>query len=379
MKQFIRAFGHQIADYVLVRRMLIMLLMLLSLSWVSMDIYHRMVVQDIPIAILDFDQSKLSRTIQTFVSSTREVRIVRTPIESVEDARTLLEQGQIAAVLLIPGDFSSDIKQGRKGRVVLAIDMSNIVIGKNVYKALAKSIGTVAAGAQLTMVKKLGERKNQALSRVVPIVIDESLAYNPATNYAVYVAPGLVFFLLHVFVLIAAASLFLPDNKYQGAIARSGSAMATFVLSIAVGLLFFYVYLPHQDITPQASFGVALCALACLVGVDILMAAAFASAIPNPLTALQVTVVFGMLSLMLSGLTWPTDMFPKPLQFVSEVTPFTPFAKAMRQFLHFPTAMSDLHPLFRAFGMQALAFGCVFASATSVRKLVGMRRRRVSC
>jgi len=376
MKGLLGGLGGQLRRLVAVRRYRIMLLLLLAASWLSMEIYHRMVITGIPVAVVDYDNSKISRTIRSYLSSLREVRVVDRPLASVDEARRAMVRGELAAVVLIPSDLSRRLKHGRAATVVLAVDMSNILIGKNVYKALAQSVGTVSAGVQLQVVKKLGVRKERALSKVVPIAVEENYSYNPATNYAVYLAPGAIFFFLHVFILILAASLFLPPERPAGAAEAAGRALAIWLTGVGLGLLFFYVFLPREGILPTSPLPLVLGMLAAFVAVDLLMATAVGAVLGTPMFSLQLTVLIGMLSLMFSGITWPEDMFPAPIRAVSHAIPFTPFARALRLFTHYSTTIEDLRGPLTLLAWQGGAYAVIAAVAGAVRKLLPHAARR---
>jgi ABC-2 type transport system permease protein len=92
--------------------------------------------------------------------------------------------------------------------------------------------------------------------------------------------------------------------------------------------------------------------------------AAIYQLIHTPFLVVEVVLVFGMLSLMFSGVTWPTDMFPKPLALVAYYNPFTPFAQAFQIFLHFPVTLKELSRTFVQFSHQALFFSALLLCAT---------------
>ncbi len=340
---------------------------LFLLSWFVMDIYSEMIVKDVPVAIVDFDNSSISRTIRQFVNSTRTATVKYMDILSLEDAEELFKDGVVSAIILIPDSFSSDIKKGKHAYVTIAVDQANILLGKNVYKDIAQAIGTVSAGVQLTYLKKKGVAADNALARVVPIVVDENFSFNPANNYVIYICPGILMFLFHVFFLILVTSTWLPGTSEDKLVKRLGSLLAVFAVCVPVALVLFYVFLPYVEIYPKSSFGVVLTLLMTFMLFDIFMALAFFTLIPSKLTALQVTIVFGMLSMMLSGITWPTNMFPYWMQVGSILTPFTPFAKAFQTFLHYPTQLSEIPFVWEMFLKEAIAFGFIILLGLAAR------------
>ncbi len=378
MRRFLEGCLAELALLVRLRRFRILLLIFLAASWVGMDIYHHQVVSDLPVAILDLDNSRLSRTVRMALGSTRDVRLVDDVPASEEAARDLLASGRLAAVVLIPGDFSSEIKHGRPGQVLSAVDMSNILVGKTASRAISKVLATVAVGTQITTLQKSGHRPEAALARMAPIVMEDNSQYNPTTSYAVYLAPTLIFFFLHVLVLILACSLFLPPWQSASSAELLGRLAALEVVGVTLGLVLAYLYLPRQGIAPQSAPLVPLAAIALFVAADLLFAVAVRALIPSSMLAFQITLVIGMLSLMLSGATWPRDAFPPILREASALIPFTPFVRALRGFLHQSVGFSELAPAFAQLAAQALAFAGIGGAGHLVRRLVPGKQRKVA-
>jgi len=121
-------------------RYLIMLFLLLGGAWVSSDVYSHQVIHDMPVAVIDFDQTHVSRTIRSFIDATREVKVVPPPQPvSIESGQEALVRGDLAGIVVIPSDLTTNLKRGRKATVIVSLDESNILVAKNVYKALAKA------------------------------------------------------------------------------------------------------------------------------------------------------------------------------------------------------------------------------------------------
>ncbi len=338
-----------------------MLFLLLGISYLTMEIYSNLVVQNQPVAIIDFDNSSVSRTLRRIIAANREISVTNIPINSVEEAKGLIERGEIAALVLIPHDFSSQIKKGKKGDVVVAIDMSNILIGKNVMKALTASVTAVSAGVQITTLKKLGDRKNAAMAHAMPVIVSENNTHNPASNYAIYIIPGAIFFFLNVYILILAATALLPEERLRSFRRLAGSYLVIFITGFAIGMLFFYVYLPHESIYPQSRFSIIAFTLSAFIVIDLMSAVVLTMIIPARLLAFQTTIILAMLSLMFSGITWPTDMFPPAIREFSMWMPFTPFAKAFQLFLHYPTEWDSLAYVYSVMTRQAELFALIIA------------------
>jgi ABC-2 type transport system permease protein len=130
-----------------------------------------------------------------------------------------------------------------------------------------------------------------------------------------------------------------------------------------------------DGLSPTAGFPVLLALLSALVLCDLLFAAALSALFRGGLMGFQVTVLLGMLSLMLSGLTWPWDAIPAPLRAVAATIPFTPFGQAMRTCFQVRPSVSDLAGPLEWMGLQALACLGLLALSSAAGELVARARR----
>ena len=356
------------------RRYQAMIILLFVMSFLGMEVYHQKVVYKFPVAVIDQDNSKISRTLHTFFASTPEIAVYNEPIESIEEARALLFRSKIEALILIPPDFSQAIKTGDQARILVMIDASNIMIGKNIAKAVNKCIATVSAGIQMTLAKKFKVPSDQALAAIMPITVNENLSFNPFTNYALYLVPAMILFFLHVFILIVVISCFLPGQQPGSLQEWIGAMAAVFVWGFLMALVFIYIYLPIEGIYSVSGFFMLLPALSFFLLLDILMAVALGTVIPKPFVALETTVILGMLSLMLSGVTWPTDMFPALLAWISQWIPFTPFARGIRMLLHFSVELDQMSGIYLLYARQLILFSVMIGSGVLIRRFVVRRR-----
>jgi len=375
LRALAEGFGHQVLRFVREGKFALLLALLLGGTWLSIDVYRYLVVIDAPVAVLDFDNSALSRTLRTYLDATREVRVVADPTLGEAAARKALVEGTLAGVVVLPEGLSARVKRGDHATVVVAVDMSNILVGKNTYKAVSTAVSTVSAGVLITQLRKLGVRKEMAFASAVPVSIDEYLPLNPSTNYAVYLVPILAFALLHVFLLIVVGSLFLPSERPPSTVHLLGALLASALLTFAVGALFLWVYLPALGVLPQSGPRVLVANLGALIGLDVLFAAAVARVVPRPLTAFQLTVIVAMLSLMFAGVTWPPDMFPPVFRAISEWMPFTPFARALRILLGTRASFSDVAPALGQYVRLAAGYAVALGISTGFAWLVARLRR----
>jgi ABC-2 type transport system permease protein len=373
--RFIRAFTRSFLLDNGKPRNLAMLALLLVMSWLVVDIYHFNTLRDIPVAVLDLDQSATSRAVVRYLESSTMIAVSPHTPHSPKEARQLMVDEQIAAVVLIPSNFSGRLKSGRQAEVLVGADMSNILTGRNVTNAIVRVLGTVSTGIRIRMLEKMGLRGDESLARAVPLVAEDNFSFNAARSYAGYLVPGLLLFLLYVYMTLQYLRVIRSEG--DDLLEKASGLLGMTAHGVLLGMFFLYVYMPQQELTVHS----APISMIELLAVGFLTLALFEVAIKllfrQEIFVIQVSVFLAMLSLMFSGITWPVDMFPVPFQVVSSVLPFTPIAHGMRILVHFPAQPGDLAQVYALFMKQALLCLSLIFMALAVTALIHTGRRMV--
>lgn len=346
-----------------------LLTLLVAMSVLSGAIYQRLVLRDIPVAVVDLDATHMTRLIATGLDATPELAIQSIPSGSLERARERLERGEVAAYVLLPAGFTEQLKRGEKAQLVLATDMSNLLAGKTVRAACSRVIATLNAGTEITVLRKLGSSRATATARAVPIVVEDNQLFNPATNYAEYLVPIVVYFLLHIYATVLFGGSFLEGKDGRAPTRRFGQLIASWGVCSAFALVAWFL-LPLAGAAMASPWWLGGLVFTAYAASQAAFVAFVAKLVPNETLAFQLVLFLSMLGLMLSGVTWPTYAFPAPLAALSETLPFTHLARLLRMTAHFEASMTDVTG-----GVVAL-FGLMLGYATVAT--IAATTRRVS-
>jgi ABC-2 type transport system permease protein len=287
----------------------------------------------IPLAFADRDGTAESRALARAFTSNGEFQ--RAGDVAPADAERLFRRGEALAVLVIPAGWSADLARGRAAELQLLVDGADTVVANQVLaKAdaivraeLLRLAGPVVAGAAPPVQAKVWTR------------------YNPAARSALYMVPGLVVYLL------AITSVLLTALTVAGEWER-GSMEQLFAspvgrLEIVVGKLLPYLVLGLVEFQLVLAFGVTAFdlpirgsgPLLTLAGVLFLIGMLgqgllISVVTRNQLVATQAGALSALLpSLLLSGMIFPLDNMPLPLQALAKVIPAQYLLHALRGIL----------------------------------------------
>jgi ABC-2 type transport system permease protein len=323
---------------------------------VSTDIDH------IPLAFADQDQSEASRALARAFDGSGEFQVVgrHTP----ERAETLLRGAAVVGTLVVPRGYQQDLLLGRKAQVQLVVDGTDPVIGNQVLAkadAIARAESQRLAGATFAGLEP-------------PLQVKVWTRYNPEGRSAFYMVPGLSAFLLAVTAVMLTA-LAIAGEWERGSMEQL-FASPVGRLEIVLGKLLPYLALGLVELLLVVAFGALVfevpirgnLGLLVLIGlvflVGMLGQGLLISVVArNQLVATQAGALSAMLpSVILSGMIFPIENMPWPLQAISRIIPARYLVHGLRGILLKGNGLDVLWPDLLAMTVFAI---CVLGLATA--------------
>ena len=285
--------------------------------------------RDLPTAVLLQENSDIGRRILKALENTKYFKVVR--ILHDDDAfDRVLASGQVLFAIEIPRDFERQLRRGDRPAILVAADATDPVasgaalgaLGPLVQNALVHERGLPDAG------KPLFEFRTHA-------------RYNPAANTTLNIVPGLVGVILTMTMLIFTALsvtreiergtmenlLSMPITPVEvmlGKIAPYifvGFIQATLI--IGVGVLLFGV--PIFGSLPLLAFLSTL-----FIAANLAIGYTFSTIAQTQLQAMQMSMMFLLPSMLLSGFMFPFAGMPAWAQWIGECIPLTHYLRIVR-------------------------------------------------
>ncbi len=296
--------------------------------------YETQSVRNVPLVVVDLDGSPMSRDIVSRLSAVATVRI-RGSAAAIDEASGALASGQIAGIVLVPANFSRDATRGTPTAVT--------VFGTGAYpvqdKAVLGSVGAVVQGvaAEVTSARMARQGAPAAAllqsARAKPSFIDQPL-YNLSRGYGSYVVAAVSILIVQQVMLMAIAALVgtwlearvgtLFGSQAAGLGALLGT-IAGFALLVLLALLYFIGFAfwfqdyPRGGNVAGAVAFAALTALA-IASLGIALGAWFA----DRERAFQVLLATSVPFLFMSGIVFPREAMPAPINALAMLIPTTP-------------------------------------------------------
>ena len=299
-------------------------------------IYYYGNVQNMPIAVIDKDHSKLSRTISRYFDTSYAFD-VNYKLDDVEDFRYLLARNKIFMGIYIPKDTQKNVKKSLPAEISFYIDGSNYLTANLSEIEGANVLGTINAGLKNTMMKKKGIQSKQAKAMMLPIQNDTSKMFNPSYNYGYFLTPGLWISILgQLFLIFGTLTIGkeLEKKRYNSDsvfLFMIGKLFVYTIISVIYFEILFRVFFPGFQIPFDGNTSGAIILSVLFIISTILLGMLMAAITGNRLDALKGCLLVGAPAFLLSGYTWPIEQMPTLMRTVSYFIPLSSYLEGFRK------------------------------------------------
>lgn len=219
--------------------------------------FSREVVGSLPIAVVDEDNSQLSRRLVSMLYATHETALVE-EVADMEEARARLLAGDVVGVVEIPDNFARNILSGETASVVYYDSGTNISTASLSSKGVQTTVTSFGVGVALQRAEIGGAMPGEAMAQVMPIGFVNYPLFNPWLNYAYYVAPCFLAMILIIAAMLSTIYAVGSELRYATSVewlrSANGSLTAALMgklapttlilwfLAVVVGVLMFGLY-----------------------------------------------------------------------------------------------------------------------------------------
>jgi ABC-2 type transport system permease protein len=297
--------------------------------------------RDLPTAVLLQEHSDLSRSILAALENTKYFKVTKLP-HSEAEVDQLLASGTVLFAIEIPANFERAVRRGDKPAMLVMADATDPVASGTALSALGQVLQTA-----------LSHDRDVPEAAALPFEIRSHARYNPAGVTQLNIVPGLVGTILTMTMLIFTA-LSVTREIERGTM-ESLLSMPITPVEIMLGKIVPYIMVGFVQAALIISIGVVLFGvpivgnLGVLAALSTLFIAAnlsigytFSTVAQNQLQAMQMSLMFFLPNILLSGFMFPFAGMPVWAQYVGEALPLTHYLRIVRAIMLKGSNVSDL-------------------------------------
>lgn len=287
---------------------------------------------DLPIAIVDKDNSATSRNLIRQLSAFQQTGVVMSTA-SFTDARIAMQQGKIYGIYHIPENFSVDATTGKQPRISFYTNNAYLIAGSLLFRDM-KTMSVLAGGAvglQTGLAK--GYTEDQIMAQLQPIVIDTHALGNPWLNYSVYlnntIIPAilqLMIFLITVFSIGSEIKMhtsreWLRMGNNSLTVCLIGKLLPHTLIFTIVGFSLCTFLYGYSGFPMQSGWLPMLLAMLLLILASQAVGILMIGILPTLRLGLSFASLFGMLSFSIVGFSFPVTAMHPTLHALSNLFP----------------------------------------------------------
>lgn len=306
----------------------IMLLILFGFA-IDMDPKH------LPTAIINFDQTPLTRSFISNLETSRYFNI-KTFTTDVNEVNQLLETGELSFAFTIPADFTRRFIKGENPELLVAVDGSDPGSGASALGHVLPILNGTLTQFSQNGLTTLPLQQNQ---RQVSLVSHR--LYNESNISAFNIVPGLIGVLLTI-TMVMLTSTAITSEFESGTMEILLSTPLT-PTEIILGKVIPYIVLGYLQLTSILIFGRLLIhipfegsilllyfAAAPFIIANLMVGMIFSTVAKTPMQATQLSMFYQLPSMFLSGYVFSFYGMPKWAQLIGRCIPMTYFMRITR-------------------------------------------------
>ncbi len=205
--------------------------------------------QDLPIGVVDQDNSSMSRGLIRTLDAMQSSR-VKYRFASVTEARNAMQEGKVFAYLYIPEGTAAQLLSGRQPDISYYYTMTCMTAGSMASKDLKtiSMLGSAAVGQAMLSAK--GASAEQIRAALQPVTIDAHMIANPQSSYNYSLTTVFVPGILMLFMALLSAYALGMEMKFDTGkewLARADgnilvAILGKYVIHALVFLLVIFIY-----------------------------------------------------------------------------------------------------------------------------------------
>ncbi len=297
--------------------------------------------RNLPTAVLVQESSDVGRTIIRALENTRYFKITHVVHDETQFDR-LLQSGTVLFGVEIPANFERALRRGDRPALLVAADASDPVASSSALAALGPLVQTAL-------------QNDRAIpdSILPPFEIRTHARYNPAALSQLNIVPGLLGTILTLTMLIYTA-LSVTRETERGTM-EALLAMPITPVEIMLGKIIPYVAIGFLQATMIVTAGhllfkvpivgdlALLATLTTLfIATNLSVGYTFSTLAQNQLQAVQMSMMFFLPNMLLSGFLFPFAGMPQWAQYVGEGLPLTHYLRIVRAIMLKGSDLADL-------------------------------------
>ncbi len=320
--------------------LIIILALPLFLTFLVFQTFKLGIPTNLPIVVMDYDKSSISKQLVTEFSLTRTIEVKYQPNDII-DAKKLLADLKAYALVVIPAEFEKDIFNSRVPKVILYYNNQTLLISGAIVGDITTVVKTFMVKSNILKKLKGGESYQKAIQSTNLVKVVNSPIFNPKVNYFDFIAIASFAHILQMVIIFTSIWSFGTEFKFgktHELIKTAGGSVFNAVLGkmsvyfsiFSAFLLFvFFVYFKIYNAPLNGSFLLIVLSSAFYIFSYLAIGAAIVTMTVNYRLSLSLATFYTGMAFAFAGVTYPITQMPMIAHFYSQLLPMTHYVSIL--------------------------------------------------
>lgn len=340
-----RSYAMMVKEFIQLKRDRVSFAMIIMIPLIQLLLFGYAIntnPRHLPTAVLLQENSDVGRSILRALENTQYFKVTHVVRTEAEFDR-LLANGSVLFAIEVPANFERDLRRGDRPAILVASDATDPVASGSAIAALNGVLQTAL-------------RYDNGIPETVlpPFEFRTHARYNPAAETSLNIVPGLVGTILTMTMLIFTA-LSVTREIERGTM-EALLSMPIKPVEIMLGKIVPYIMVGFIQAALILSIGILLFGVPLLGSLSLLallstlfitanlaIGYTFSTLAQNQLQAMQMSLMFFLPNILLSGFMFPFAGMPVWAQWIGEALPLTHYLRIVRAIMLKGASFPDLY------------------------------------
>lgn len=350
-------------------------------SFLYTYLYSEETLQELPIGVVDEDNTTQSRQLLRMIDANSGVAIYSSYL-NLSEAEKAFQREQIRGIITIPNGFARDLQRGEQPAISVYADASYMLYYKQVLTAAKLSAVYLNAGVEMKRSSAQGKLPTQAREEAMPVSAKVVSLYNPSSGYATFLIPVVLVIIFQTTILTAVGILggtMREGNKLRKIYPNSGNffgalpivmgkATTYLALAMVILLIILGIVMPLFGIPVRSSILTTMVFMIPFILSIVFMGLCLLNFLRRREDAIMLIMYTSLPAVMLTGFSWPSVAMPQWLNIFSYIVPTTLGAKGFISITQMGASLPTIMPYW--LGMWGLCLVYLVLAGFSIKKII---------
>lgn len=285
-----------------------------------------------PIAIVDKDNSALSRQFARNLNCTQQADIVM-KVATHTEAREEMQKGNIYAFVEIDKGFAREVLSNRRPTLKFYVNNGYLIAGSLLLKDISYMSALTSGAVQRQVLRAKGVEESRIMGIIQPIVIDTHQVGNPWANYGIYLLnvllPGVLQLMILLMTVFAIGVEFKERTAHQWLenagnsvfAAVTGKLLPYSIIFTLMGIISNILLYRLMQYPMNSSIGWMFLTTFLYVLAYQAVGVLFIGLTPVLRDGVTLTAFYGLLGFTFAGFTFPIEQLPYMSRIFNDLFP----------------------------------------------------------